>query len=162
MAFYINLNMILHSMEFMSMYMSNREPTRWQHNRIYPHPKSLRVNARIVSRPLLTAWYCCLFTSFMQRVMGHVGAEDICDYAAIKWGLGHSLSMDLPLWPLVFRLSEKSVLLAFISVFITLVDTFVWLIQQKAYYINTLYKLYIYIIFSKLISYSIFKINILT
>ena len=37
----------------------------------------------IVSRALLTDSYCCLFTSFTQRVMGLKGAEDICDFAAI-------------------------------------------------------------------------------
>ena len=59
--------------------MSHREPTRWHQNRIYTQPISLCV----VSRALLTDSYCCLFTSFTQRVMGLVGAEDICDYAAI-------------------------------------------------------------------------------
>ena len=42
-----------------------------------------RMNARIVSRALLTDWYWCLFTSFTHRVLGLEGAEDICDYAAI-------------------------------------------------------------------------------
>ena len=49
-----------------------------------------RKNARIVSHALLTDWYCWLFTSFTQEVMGMEGAEDICDYTAMRV-LGRSL-----------------------------------------------------------------------